>query len=307
MKPVVVNITGPTASGKTALAVELAAALGTEIVSADSRQVYREMRIGTAVPDEEEQKGIRHHLLQHRSIQRPYTVKDYEREALETLSKLFKRYPVVIMAGGTGLYFRAVHSGLDPIPDVPAHIRQHLQRQWEKEGLGPLLEELRTRDPVYYETVDRHNPVRIIRALEVIRHTGKAFSSYRTGKKAERPFRSLWIGLAPPRAALYERINRRVMEMDRSGLEDEVRRLYPFRHLNALQTVGYREWFPYFEGKTSRERVLEEIAKNTRRYAKRQCTWFRRNPDIRFFDPLKGTEVIEVYVKRELDRMLGSG
>ena len=301
MKPLLINIVGPTASGKTALAVRLAQHLGTEVVSADSRQVYKEMRIGTAVPTEEERQGIRHHLLQHKSIHDTYTVKDFERDTLAVLAEIFNRVPVAIMAGGTGLYFRAVNDGLDEMPDVPEGIRQTLNMEWKNQGLAPLLEELRLRDPVYYETVDRHNPVRIIRALEVIRFTGKSFSSFRTGRSVRRPFRSLWVGWRYERPFLYERINRRVREMDRMGLEDEVRQLYPYRHLNALQTVGYREWFPYFEGEISRERVLEEIAKNTRRYAKRQCTWFGKNKRIRWFDPQEEQAALMEYVLRALE------
>ncbi len=300
-KPLLINVVGPTAAGKTALAVRLARYLGTEIVSADSRQVYREMHIGTAVPTEAERGGIPHHLLQHRSIRQPYSVKDFEHDALQVLEKLFARYPAVVMVGGTGLYFDAVNFGLDPIPDVPPEVRTALIRQWETEGLAPLLAELEAADPRYYQEVDRRNPRRILRALEVIRHTGRPFSSFRTGRRHERPFRAVWIGLAPPRDVLYERINRRVHEMDRMGLEEEVRRLYPYRHLQALQTVGYREWFPYFEGKASRTQVLDEIAKNTRRYAKRQLTWFGKNPAIRWFDPRTGYDLICQQVDEWLD------
>jgi len=300
MKPLLINITGPTASGKTALAVALARALDTEIVSVDSRQVYREMRIGTAVPTEEERQGIPHHLMQHRSIHDAYTVKDFEREALEALHDIFRRRPVAVAAGGTGLYFRALNDGLDEIPGIPPSLREQLTARWQTEGLESLLLELQEYDPEYYAVVDRRNPVRIIRALEVIRYTGRPFSSFRTGQPARRPFRSLWIGLSPGRQALYERINRRVGEMVSAGLEEEVRRLYPHRHLNALQTVGYREWFPYFEGLTTREKVLEEIAKNTRRYAKRQCTWFRKNPRIRWFHPAQRHEITD-FVRKHME------
>ncbi len=288
-----INLMGPTAVGKTALAVELARRLNTEIISADSRQVYREMHIGTAVPDDDERQGIPHHLLQHRSVHRPYTVKDFEREALEVLQKLFPNHPAVIMTGGTGLYFRAVNEGLDEMPDVPANIRAELEQTLQNQGLPALLDELRQSDPVYYAQVDRQNPRRIIRALEVIRYTGRPFSAFRTGKPALRPFRSLWIGLEAPRSLLYRRIEQRTDRMIARGLEDEVRRLYPLRHLPALQTVGYREWFPYFEGRTTRQQVIAEIKKNTRRYAKRQLTWFRRNPHIRWWD-------ITGYTAREL-------
>ncbi len=301
-KPVLVNIVGSTASGKTAVAIALAKRLHTEIVSADSRQVYREMKTGTAFPEEDELKAVRHHLLGHKSIFDPYSVKDFEREALEVLERLFRERPFVIMTGGTGLYFHAVNYGLDEMPEVPSHIRDELRTQWEREGLEPLLEELKNTDPAYYRSVDRQNPVRVLRALEVIRHTGKPFSSFRTGRPKERFFHAVWFGLDWPRDLLYERINRRVDIMLEKGLEEEARALYPYRHLQALQTVGYREWFDFFDGKINRERAVEEIKKNTRRYAKRQRTWFRKNKSIVWLDGTKPAGELAAEIENLLRR-----
>ncbi len=291
-KPLLINITGPTASGKTALAITLAGRLNTEIISADSRQVYREMKIGTAFPSDEELKRVRHHLLGHKSVRDKYNVKDFEREALEIISHLSRTNDFIVMTGGTGLYFNAVNYGLDDIPDIPPVIRLALKNQWEREGLASLLEELALRDPEYFKQVDKQNPVRVLRALEIIRHTGKPFSSFRTGQRKERFFDTIWFGLDWPRTLLYERINRRVDGMIAKGLESEARALYPYRHLQALQTVGYREWFGYFEGKMSKEKTIEEIKKNTRRYAKRQWTWFRRNKEIHWLDGQKNPETL---------------
>jgi len=301
MKPLLINIVGPTAAGKTDTAIWLAGITGAEIVSADSRQVYKEMQIGTAVPPLSERKGIPHHLLQHKSIREHYTAKDFETEALAVLRRLFSRHPVAIMVGGTGLYFHAVNNGLDEIPSVPVSVRESLQAQWQNEGLAPLLDELRRSDPEYYARVDRNNPRRILRALEVIRHTGRPFSSFHSARPKPRFFRSVWLGLTPPRPQLYAQINRRVHLMDEAGLEEEVRKLRPYFHLPALHTVGYREWIPYFEGHISREQVLDEIAKNTRRYAKRQLTWFRKNPAIHWFDPRSDRDHIRRQVETWID------
>ncbi|NPA42540.1 MAG: tRNA (adenosine(37)-N6)-dimethylallyltransferase MiaA [Chlorobi bacterium] len=281
-KPLLVNITGPTASGKTALAIRLARALDTEIISADSRQIYKEMQIGTAVPSPEELAAAPHHFIREVSVfDPPYTAAWFEKEALERISRIARRRPVILMAGGTGLYFHAVNFGLDDVPPVPEEIRQTLLEEWEREGgKQKLLEELRRRDPEYYRQADLHNPRRVLRALEVIRHTGKPFSSFRKGHPKPRPFDTLWLGLTLPREELYARIDRRTDDMMRRGLLDEARTLYPHRRLTPLQTVGYRELFDYFDGKISLDRAVEEIKKNTRRYAKRQLTWFKKYPQI---------------------------
>ena len=295
-----INITGPTASGKTATAIEVARALGTEILSADSRQIYKEMRIGTAVPSPEELRAVPHHFIRHVSVFDTYTAGDFEREALNKIQELSRHKNFIVMAGGTGLYFQAVNYRLDEIPPAPEEIRREIIRLYETEGLPALQRELKEKDPEYFRLVDRNNPQRLIRALEVIRHTGRPYSVFRSGKPKPRPFKSIWFGLAPPRERLYERINRRVDMMMEAGLLDEVKSLYPFRRLNGLQTVGYRELFDHLDGKISLEKAVDEIKKNTRRYAKRQLTWFRKNPLIHWINPLEENpaEVILREVKK---------
>jgi len=283
-RPLLVNIAGPTAVGKTGLAIRLAEALGTEILSADSRQIYREMRIGTAVPSGEELKRVPHHFIHEKSIHETFTAADFEKEALARMEQLAKKYPVILMTGGTGLWFHALNYGLDAIPEVPLSVREELQKILEIKGLQALQQELADKDPVYYRQADIHNPRRVIRALEVIRYTGKPFSAFRSGKPKERPFDSLWFGLDLPREHLYRKIEQRVYQMMEQGLEDEARHLYPYRQLPALQTVGYKELFAYFDGKWDKDRAIREIIKNTRRYAKRQWTWFRKNPRIKWLD-----------------------
>jgi tRNA dimethylallyltransferase len=287
-KPLLINITGPTASGKTEIAIHVAQALDTEILSADSRQIYKEMRIGTAVPSDEELQKVKHHFIRHISIFDTYTASDFEKEALEKINELAGSKPYIVMAGGTGLYFNAVNYGLDEIPGVPETIRSELNRLLEEKGIAYLQRELREKDPGYYQTVDKHNPRRLLRALEVIRHTGKPYSSFRSGKAKKRPFDTVWFGLLWPRQTLYERINRRVDLMMEKGLLDEAEQWYPYRNLNALQTVGYRELFDYLDGKIPLSVAVEEIKKNTRRYAKRQMTWFKKNPEIRWLDMTEG-------------------
>ncbi len=283
-KPTLINLVGPTASGKTGMAVRLAEALNTEIISADSRQIYKEMRIGTAVPSEEELARVKHHFVQTISIHDNFTASDFEKEALKKINELSGRYDFIIMTGGTGLYFHAVNFGLDEIPEVPAHFRNELNRLLNEKGLEFLQAELKEKDPDYYYEVDLNNPRRVLRALEVIRYTGKPFSLFRKGTKKIRPFKSVWFGLKWPREILYERINRRVELMLEQGLVEEAKSLYPLRNLQALQTVGYKEIFDWLDNKTTFEQAVEEIKKNTRRYAKRQMTWFGKNPEITWID-----------------------
>lgn len=273
-----ITIVGPTAIGKSALAVVLAKELKTEIISADSRQFYRELRIGTAVPTLEEQGGITHHFLQHKSIHDTYTVGDFETDALEKLALLFKKYSVVVMAGGSGLYNDAVLYGLDSFPAIDSAIRMQLNNLLQEEGIASLQARLQQADPVYFKQVDTQNPRRLLRALEVITATGKPYSSFLQKKKAPRQFIPIIIGLTAPREIIYQRINERVENMMEQGLLSEAREYYPYRHLNALQTVGYKELFCYLEGSCTLEEAILDIKKNTRRYAKRQLTWFRRNP-----------------------------
>ncbi len=273
-------IAGPTGIGKTAMAISLAQHFGTEILSADSRQFYREMCIGTAVPTEEELESAPHHFIQHKSIQEDYSVGDYERDALERIDMLFQEHDLLIMAGGSGLYIDAVLFGLDSFPQIDPGIRKRLVIDLEKKGLPALQEELRIKDPVYAARVDLQNPHRVIRALEVCRATGKPYSGFLGMKRKKRPFRLIILGLEAPREELYRRIEARVDRMMAGGLLEEAGKLRQYKHLNALQTVGYRELFDYFDGKIELEQAVSEIKKNSRRYAKRQTTWFKRHKDI---------------------------
>ena len=274
-----IYIAGPTAVGKTRLSVELAKHYDTEIISCDSRQFYKEMHIGTAVPTPEEMDGVLHHCIQHKSIQDSYTVSDFESEALGILDRLFETKDVVFMVGGSGLYADAVMQGLDEFPTIPNEVREQIRFFYKSHGIESLQELLRENDPKHYARVDRDNPKRLMRALEVCLASGKPYSSFLGQPKAERPFESKVIVLHCPRTVLYERINGRVEEMIDAGLEAEVKALEAFKDLNALKTVGYNEFFKYFDGELSLEECIAEIQKNTRRYAKRQITWFKRYED----------------------------
>ena len=273
-------VVGPTGIGKTALGIQLAKHFNTEIVSADSRQFFKEMEIGTAVPSKEELEQAPHHFIQHKSIFEPYSVGDFEKEALSLLEDLFQKKDVVVMVGGSGLYVDAVISGLDEFPEVDPEIRSKLNQRLEDEGLQSLQKELKQKDPEYYKSVDLENPHRLIRALEVCVASGKPFSSFLDKPRAARPFKSFYIGIDAPRETIYERINTRVDLMMEAGLLKEAENLYTNKDLNALQTVGYKELFEYIEGNCSLEFAISEIKKNTRRFAKRQLTWLRKNDAI---------------------------
>ena len=276
---------GATASGKTGLAIRLAQHFQTEILSADSRQFYREMSIGTAKPTPAELAQVPHHFIDSLSIFDPYTVGDFERDALDKLRSLFEQHQVVILAGGSGLFIRAVLEGLDDFPEVPEETKQQLQQAYEEQGLPFLQRELQEKDPTYYAEVDLENPVRVLRALGVIRASGQAFSSFRQGQTKERFFEPICVLLDWDRALLYQRINQRVDLMMEEGLLEEARRLFPHRQLNALQTVGYQELFDHFAGQHDLETAIELIKRNSRRYAKRQGTWFRKRPVWQGFPP----------------------
>ncbi|MCC8423952.1 tRNA (adenosine(37)-N6)-dimethylallyltransferase MiaA [Mucilaginibacter sp. UR6-11] len=278
-------IAGPTASGKTAAAIRLAQYYKTVILSADSRQFYREMSIGTAKPDAGELAAAKHYFIDSHSVTEPFSVGDFEKQALTLLDELFKVHDLVILVGGSGLYIKALCEGFDEIPQADPEIREQLNHEFDTKGIGALQEELKLADPVYYNAVDLSNPQRIIRALEVFRSSGNPFSSYRKATLNQRPFNLLKIALDLPREVLYNRINRRVDEMIKQGLVDEVKQLIPYRHVNALNTVGYSELFDYFDGKTDLDRAVELIKQNTRRFAKRQVTWFRKDKDIYWLGP----------------------
>lgn len=279
-------ITGPTASGKTDLAVKLAQHYATEVISADSRQIFKEMRIGTAVPDDEVLNCVPHHFIQTRSVKEYYNAFMYETEVIELLDKtLFQKYDTVVMCGGSMMYVDAVCNGIDLIPDPDIEIRNSLWQQFENEGIEPLREKLLQLDPEYYKICDLNNHKRIIKALEVSIQTGKPYSTYRTGNKKQRNFSIIKIGINLPREILHQRINQRVDEMMENGLLHEAEKLYPLRSLNSLNTVGYRELFDYLDGKTTLETAVELIKRNTCRYARKQISWFNGDPELKWFQP----------------------
>lgn len=292
MEKFLIVVTGPTGIGKTKTAVELARYFNTEIISADSRQMYREMQIGTAVPEKEELKLVKHHFIQTHSIFENYNASKYELEALILIEDLFKTRNAVLLVGGSMLYIDAVCKGIDVMPDADPEIRQALKEQLNKHGLESLRLQLKQLDPEYYNTVDLKNPNRIIHALEISIMTGKPYSSFRENSPKNRPFTIIKIGLNSDRELLHQRINQRVDEMVKSGLEDEARKLYQIKHLNALNTVGYREWFDYFDGLISRDKAIELIKRNSRRYARKQLTWFRKDPEMNWFEPGNAGDII---------------
>ena len=285
-------VIGPTAIGKTALGIKIAQHFNTHIISCDSRQFYKEMAIGTAVPSAEELAAAPHHFIQNISIHDTYSVGDFERDALAKLDELFKENPVQVMVGGSGLFVNAILNGLDDFPDVDPSIREQLNKDLEEKGLPYLQNMLKELDPIHYEKVAIDNPQRVTRALEICVGTGKPYSSFLNIKQHSRNFTPIVIGLEADREKMYERINMRVDIMMDKGLLQEAEALYPHRENNALQTVGYRELFSYFDKEYTLDFALEEIKKNTRRFAKRQITWFKRTPDVMWFDYLTDTKQI---------------
>ena len=284
-KPLLIVIEGPTGVGKTDVAISVAERLGTEIVNADSRQIYRDIPIGTAAPTAEQQARVRHHFVGTLALSDYYSAARFEREALASLACLFKERGVAVMCGGSMMYIDAVCQGIDCMPDVDADVRRSLRSRLESEGVEPLLEELRVADPAYYAEVDRRNGVRVVHALEVFYTSGRPFSAFRSGQKKERPFRILKIGLNLPREVLFDRINRRVSKMVEAGLLDEVERVMPQRKENALNTVGYKELFRWKAGEWALDFALERMRKNTRVYAKKQITWLKKDTEINWFEP----------------------
>ena len=285
-----ISIIGPTAIGKTALSIALAKHFGCEIISCDSRQFFKEMKIGTAVPCEEELQAAPHHFIQNKSVFESYSVGDFEREALVKLDELFHKNNIQIMVGGSGLYVDAVLRGFDDFPDIPSFIREEIRKNYKEKGLEFLQQKLQQFDTFYFEKLSTENPQtlqnpqRMMRFVEVCLGTGKPYSSFLNQKKNKRNFTPIIIGLEANREIMYERINRRVDLMMQDGLLEEAKTLFPNKHLNALQTVGYRELFDYFDSKTNLEFAVEEIKKNTRRFAKRQLTWFKRTENVEWFD-----------------------
>lgn len=296
-------VVGPTAIGKTSLAIDIATYYKTEIISADSRQFFKEMHIGTAVPSATELEQIPHHFIQHKSISESYSVGEFEKESIQRLKLLFKNNDVAVLVGGSGLYVNAVISGLDTFPKVTEGIRRELNATYTKEGISSLQEKLKKLDPQYYETVDLQNPHRLIRALEVCMVSGKSYSSFLRINRAPRSFKTIVVGLSAPRELLYQRINKRVDEMMDKGLLEEVRILYRFNHYNSLKTVGYTELFKHLEGEWNLDYAISEIKKNTRRFAKRQLTWFRKNKHILWFQFDVPHSEILIELDKELNRI----
>lgn len=291
----IVLIVGPTAVGKTALAIDIAKHLGTEIISADSRQFYRELEIGTAKPSKEELASVKHHLINSHSYKELVDAGTFERLALQTINELFKVYDTLVVVGGSGLYVQALCEGLDPVELRDDSLRAKLAEL----SITELQHKLKQLDPEYYEEVDLQNPQRLMRAIEVVTLSGKTYSSLRTGQKKNRNFNCIKIGLTEDREILYQRINARVDEMLKNGLEQEALHFYPHKEEYTLQTVGYSEWFDYFDGKISREEAIELIKRNTRRYAKRQLTWFNRDKEINWFN-IKEKDLILTHIRQQI-------
>lgn len=300
MTKTLISIVGPTAIGKTKLAIAIAQKYQTVILSADSRQFFKEMSIGTAVPSKTELAAVTHYFIQHKSIFETYSVGDFETEAMLLIEKLFKKYDVLVLVGGSGLYVKALIDGLDYFPEIAPEIRVHLNKSLEKNGIETLQKELELKDPNYYKRVDTQNPHRLIRALEICRGTGQPYSSFLQKNKAKRFFKVISLGIEADRKIIYDRINQRVDLMVQEGLIDEARELLPYKHLNALQTVGYKELFAHFEGECTLEFAISEIKKNTRRFAKRQLTWFRKKEDIIWLNYLTSLPQIIQSIEKQL-------
>ncbi len=295
-------IVGPTAVGKTDLCVKLAKLLDTEVVSADSRQFYRELAIGTAKPTEDEMDGVPHHFVNSHSIHDYYSVGDFERDCLKVLEEVFTRKDTAILTGGSGMFIKMITDGIDEMPEADLVLRQQLAERFEKEGLSQLKEELRVLDPVYFEQVDDQNTQRVLRALEVCISTGKPFSSFRKNQKVERPFKMLKIALERPREELYARIDTRMDLMLEGGLEAEAKAVMEYREHYALKTVGYREIYEHLDGDYDREEMIRLLKRNSRRYAKRQMTWFKNQDEFHWFDAKNVAEITE-FIINELKQM----
>ena len=291
-KPLLIVIAGPTASGKTDVAIEIAQHYQTEILSADSRQCYREMNIGVAKPSTEELSWVKHHFINSHSIFDEVNAGVYEQYALNILNTIFRKNNVAVLAGGTGLYIDALLNGIDEMPQIPDLIRKNIADRYQQFGLEWLQQQLKEKDATIFKTIDKQNTQRLMRALEVVEATGKSITEFRKNEKVARPFDTIKIALGWDRETLYQRINTRVDRMMQQGLPEEVETLLPYQHLNALQTVGYKELFDYYNNKCSLEFAIEEIKKNTRRYAKRQITWFKNKDDFMWITSISKEEMI---------------
>ncbi len=293
MPNTIIIIAGPTAVGKTSLAIKLAKQFDTEIISADSRQCFKELNIGVAKPTPEQLKEVKHYFINSHSIHDDVNAMVFEEYALAIAEEIFSRKNIILMVGGTGLYIKAFCEGLDDIPTIQPEIRQSIIQSFEEKGLDWLQHEVKINDPEYFETGEQYNPQRLMRALEVKLSTGKSIKHFQRKQKKLRPFNIIKIGLQLPRNILYHQINTRVDEMMNEGLLTEAEALFPQRNLNALQTVGYTELFNYMEGKTTLEKAVDLIKQNTRHYAKRQITWFSKDPDMQWFSPTDNIQIEE--------------
>lgn len=292
MSKTVIVVLGPTGIGKSDLSIRIAQHFNTEIISADSRQIYKELAVGTAVPPADDLQKVKHHLIHNHSIHDYYSAALFEKEALEIIDQLFSSKDVLVVTGGSMMYIDALCKGMDDIPDADQQIRAQLMKEHREKGLEHLRLQLKQLDPVYYEQVDLKNPKRIIHALEVCLTSGKPYSSMRKDQKKERPFNIIKIGLNRDRQELYDRINRRVDLMMEMGLEEEAKSVFEFHHMNSLNTVGYKELFAYFEGEHDKATAVELIKRNSRHYARKQLTWFRRDQEINWFQPEQEDEII---------------
>ena len=301
MNNFLITIVGATAIGKTALSIALAKQFNTEIISSDSRQFYKEMKIGTAVPTETELQQVKHHFIQNKSIHQNYSVGDFEKDALARLNELYKKYNIVVMVGGSGLYTNAVIKGLDYFPEVSPQIRETLNKRVKNGELAQLQQELKELDEESYSTIAIDNPHRLTRALEICIGTGKKYAEFKNKPKIKRNFTPIKIGLEAERELIYKRINKRVDIMVEEGLIDEAKSLWKYKDLNALQTVGYKELFAYFEGNFTKEEAIAEIKKNTRRFAKRQITWNKKDTDINWFNYQTPIDTIIAEITKLID------
>ena len=293
-------LTGPTAVGKTAVSLDIAKHFGIPVINADSRQIFKELKIGTARPTEEEMQEVKHYFVGTLGIEDYYSASLYEQQVLELLEKEFQSHDYALLSGGSMMYIDAVCDGIDDIPTIDDHTRETMKRRLKDEGLEALVEELKRLDPEYYKIVDRQNPRRVVHALEICVMTGQTYTSFRKRSKKERPFRIIKIGLDRPREELYNRINARVDQMMSDGLLDEVKQLYPKKELNALNTVGYKELFDYLDGRWPLEEAVERIKGNTRRYARKQLTWYKKDEQIRWFHPDDKQAIIN-YISKDYE------
>lgn len=298
MKKTLIVITGPTAVGKTALCLDLATHFGIPIINADSRQIYRELKIGTARPTEKQIQQVKHYFVGTLGLEDYYSASLFEQQVLELLGQLFQTHDYALMAGGSMMYIDAVCDGIDDIPTIDDETRELMKRRLAEKGLEQLCEDLKRLDPEYYDIVDRQNPRRVVHALEICTMTGQTYTSFRRHEKRERPFRIIKIGLYREREELYNRINQRVDEMMANGLLEEVKAMYPKRSLNALNTVGYKELFDYLEGRRTLDEAVERIKGNTRRYARKQLTWYKKDKQIRWFQPDERTTIIDYIISQ---------